>query len=313
MLKYIVKRVLWVVPTLLGVMIVLFGLTYLMPGDPASAMLGPRATPELVEELNQRMHLDRSMPVRLGYYLTGVVKGDLGTSVWSGHKVSSLLAEALPHTMLLALTSLGVAACIGILLGAFAAGRRDSPIGGAVTIASLLGVAVPDFVAALLLMLLFCVLIPILPALGAGAAGDPVDIAVHLILPATALGIGWVGYLARLTRESMLDVLDSDYIRTARAFAIPGQTIAYRYALKNAVIPSITVIGLGVGKLLGGAVFVEIIFNRPGIGKLIVDAVYARDFPVVQGGILLATVLFVLANLIADISYAYVDPRIQYD
>ncbi len=313
MLKYIIKRALWVIPTLLGVLIILFGLTYLMPGDPASAMLGPRATPELVAELNQRLHLDRAMPVRLGYYLTGVVKGDLGTSVWSGHTVSSLLAEALPHTALLALTSLGIAAFIGILLGAFAAVRRDSPIGGAVTIASLLGVAVPDFVAALILMLLFCVLIPILPALGAGAAGDPVDIAMHLILPATALGIGWVGYLARLTRESMLDVLDSDYIRTARAFAIPGQSIAYRYALKNAVIPSITVIGLGVGKLLGGAVFVEIIFNRPGLGKLIVDAVYARDFPVVQGGILLATILFVLANLIADISYAFVDPRIQYD
>ncbi len=313
MLKYIIKRALWVIPTLLGVLILLFGLTYLMPGDPASAMLGPRATPELVAEINQRMHLDRAMPVRLGYYLAGVVKGDLGTSVWSGHKVSSLLAEALPHTALLALTSLGIAAVIGILLGAFAAVRRNSPIGGCVTIVSLLGVAVPDFVAALLLMLLFCVLVPILPALGAGTPGDPVDILMHLILPATALGIGWVGYLARLTRESMLDVLDSDYIRTSRAFAIPGKTITYRYALKNAVIPSITVIGLGVGKLLGGAVFVEIIFSRPGLGKLIVDSVHARDFPVVQGGILVATLLFVLANLIADISYAFVDPRIQYE
>jgi len=313
MLKYIIKRALWVIPTLLGVLIILFGLTYLMPGDPASAMLGPRATPELVEELNQRLHLDRAMPVRLGYYLAGIVTGDLGTSVWSGHTVSSLLAEALPHTALLALTSLGVAAFIGILLGAFAAVRRDSPIGGFVTIGSLLGVAVPDFVAALLLMLLFCVQFPILPALGAGADGDLIDIAVHLILPATALGIGWVGYLARLTRESMLDVLDADYIRTSRAFAVPRGAIAYRYALKNAVIPSITVIGLGVGKLLGGAVFVEIIFSRPGLGKLIVDAVYARDFPVVQGGILVATILFVLANLIADISYAFVDPRIQYD
>jgi peptide/nickel transport system permease protein len=276
-------------------------------------MLGPRATPELVAELNQRMHLDRAMPVRLGYYLSGVVQGDLGTSVWSGHKVSSLLAEALPHTALLAFTSLGIAALIGILLGAFAAVRRDSPIGGAVTIVSLLGVAIPDFVAALLLMLLFCIQIPILPALGAGTDDGLVAIFVHLILPATALGIGWVGYLARLTRESMLAVLDADYIRTAKAFAVPRKSVAYKYALKNAVIPSITVIGLGVGKLLGGAVFVEIIFNRPGLGKLIVDAVYARDFPVVQGGILLATVLFVLANLLADISYAFVDPRIQYD
>ena len=313
MLKYIIKRTLWVIPTMVGVLIILFSLTYLMPGDPASIMLGPRATPELVAEINKRMHLDRAMPVRLSYYLLGVVKGDLGTSVWSGHEVSSLIAAAMPHTILLALTSLGVAALIGILLGAFAAVRRDSPVGGVVTIASLLGVAVPDFVAALLLMLLFCIQIPILPALGAGAEGDLVDIAVHLILPATALGIGWVGYLSRLTRESMLDVLDSDYIRTSLAFAIPKRAIAYKYALKNGVIPSITVIGLGVGKLLGGAVFVEIIFSRPGLGKLIVDAVYARDFAVVQGGILVATILFVFANLIADISYAFVDPRIQYD
>ncbi len=193
MLRYIIKRTLWVIPTMVGVLIILFSLTYLMPGDPASVMLGPRATPELVAEINQRLHLDRAMPVRLGYYLIGIVKGDLGTSVWSGHKVSALIAAALPHTALLAVTSLGVAALIGILLGAFAAVRRDSPIGGGVTIVSLLGVAVPDFVAALLLMLLFCIQIPILPALGAGAEGDLFDIAKHLILPATALGIGWVG------------------------------------------------------------------------------------------------------------------------
>ena len=311
MLKYIIKRMLWVIPTLLGVLIILFSLTYLMPGDPASAMLGPRATPELVEELNTRLHLNENMPVRLGYYLLGIVKGDLGTSVWSGHKVSTLIFSALPHTALLAISSLGIAAVIGIFMGAFGAIRQDSPISGIVTIVSLIGVAIPDFVAALLLMLLFCVKFPILPAIGAGTG--VVDMALHLILPATALGIGWVGYLSRLTRESMVDVLDSDYIRTAKAFAIPQRSIAYVYALKNAIIPTITVIGLGVGKLLGGAVFVEIIFNRPGLGKLIVDAVYARDFPVVQGGILVATVFFVLANLLADISYGFVNPQIQYD
>ncbi|MCP4719224.1 MAG: ABC transporter permease [Desulfobacteraceae bacterium] len=313
MLKYIIKRVLWVIPTLLGVLIILFSLTYLMPGDPASAMLGPRATPELVEELNNRLHLNENMPTRLGYYLLGVVKGDLGTSVWSGHSVGSLISSALPHTALLAVASLGIAAVIGVLLGAFGAIRQDSPISRIVTIISLLGVAVPDFVAALLLVLLFCVKFPILPAIGAGVDDGIIGIARHLILPATALGIGWVGYLSRLTRESMVDVLDSDYIRTAKAFALPQRSIAYVYALKNAIIPTITVIGLGVGKLLGGAVFVEIIFNRPGLGKMIVDAVYARDFPVVQGGILVATILFVLANLLADISYGFVNPQIQYD
>jgi peptide/nickel transport system permease protein len=227
--------------------------------------------------------------------------------------VVELVAGALPHTIILAVCSLGFAAIAGILLGAFGAIRKDSTMGGVVTAVSLLGVAVPDFVAALLLMLLFCVQIPILPALGSGAEGSLKDIILHLILPSLALAIGWIGFLARLTRETMLEVLDADYIRTARAFAVPRSAVVYRYALKNAIIPSISVLGLGVGKLLGGAVFVEIIFSRPGLGKLIVDGVYARDLPVVQGGILVATLLFVLANLLADLSYAFVDPQIQYD
>lgn len=313
MLKYIVKRVLWAFPTLLGVLIVLFSLTYFLPGDPASVMLGPRATPELVEALNARLHLDASPPVRLGYFILGLLQGDLGVSVWSGHSVAELISAALPHTVLLAVCSLGFAAIAGTLLGAYGAIRKNSAMGSTVTVVSLLGVAVPDFVAALLLMLLFCVQFPILPALGAGAEGDIKDIFLHLILPSLALGIGWIGFLARLTRETMLEVLDADYIRTAKAFAAPRNTVVYRYALKNAVIPSISVLGLGVGKLLGGAVFVEIIFSRPGLGKLIVDGVYARDLPVVQGGILVATLLFVLANLLADVSYAFADPRIQYD
>ncbi|MCP4021881.1 MAG: ABC transporter permease [Desulfobacteraceae bacterium] len=292
---------------------VLFSLTYLLPGDPASVMLGPRATPQLVAELNERLQLDKPVYVRLAYYIFGVAKGDLGDSVWSGHSVLSLIGKNLPHTILLAITSLGLAAVIGILLGTFASIHRRKKIGSTVTTLSLLSVAVPDFVAALLLMLLFCIKIPILPSLGAGADGDIMDISLHLILPSLALAIGWIGYIARLTKESMEEVMDTDYIRTARAFAAPINTVYYRYALKNAVIPTITVIGLGFGKLLGGAVFMEIIFNRPGLGKMIVDAVFARDLPVVQGGILIATILFIFANLLADISYAFVDPRIQYD
>ncbi len=313
MLKYIVKRLLWSIPTLIGVLIVLFSLTYFLPGDPASVMLGPRATPELVAEVNARLQLDKPLPVRLFYYILGAASGDLGTSVWSGHPVAELIGKSLPHTILLALWSLGIAAVVGVLLGTYASIHRKNIIGGVVTTVSLLGVAVPDFVAALLLMLVFCIQIPLLPAIGSGAEGDYLDIAAHLILPALALAIGWIGYLARLNRESMLEVLDKDYIRTARAFAAPRRTVFYRYALKNAVIPTIAVIGMGVGKLLGGAVFVEIIFNRPGLGKLIVDAVYARDLPVVQGGILIATMMFIVANILADISYALVDPRIQYD
>ncbi|MCG2821503.1 MAG: ABC transporter permease [Candidatus Atribacteria bacterium] len=313
MLKYVIKRILWIVPTVLGVLILLFSLTYFLPGDPASVMLGPRATPELIEDLNHRLHLDQPVYTRLGYYILGVLRGDLGESVWSGHKVSSLIVNSLPYTIILAVCSMGLAALVGIFLGVFATIYKESIIDHLVTGISLVGVAVPDFVAACLLLLIFAVHLNLFPVLGAGEAGNIADEIHHLILPVISLAIGWIGYLSRLTRETMLEVLDSDYIRVEKAFGIPAKHIHYKYALKNAVIPIITVIGLGIGKLLGGAVLVEIIFNRPGLGKLVVDAVYARDLPVVQGGILIATLLFVLANLIADISYAYIDPRIQYE
>jgi len=313
MIKYVVKRFLWVIPTVLGVLTLLFSLTYLLPGDPASVMLGPRATPELINEIRERLHLNDPFYFQLWYYISGAVRFDLGHSINSGFEVRRLLADALPHTLALAISGLGIAALIGIITGAFAATHRSKYMDGMITLGSLVAVAIPDFVAALLLMMVFCVQIPIFPALGAGEAGNIPDMAWHLVLPATALAIGWMGYLSRLTRESMLQVLDSDYIRTVRAFAAPHRIVAYKYALKNAIIPPITVIGLGVGKLLGGAVFIEIIFNRPGLGKLIVDAVFARDLPVVQGGILVASLLFILANLVADLSYAVVDPRIQYD
>lgn len=313
MLKYVIKRLLWTIPTLLGVLVLLFSLTHLLPGDPASIMLGPRATPALINQLRARLHLNAPIYIQLWYYISSVAHFDLGHSICSGFKVSRLIADALPHTVVLAVTALGIAALIGIPVGAFTATHQSKYMDGMITLLSLVAVAIPDFVAGLLLMLVFCVKIPIFPALGAGQSGNIPDILWHLILPATALAIGWMGYLSRLTRESMLQVLDSDYIRTARAFAAPRRFVAYKYALKNAIIVPITVMGLGVGKLLGGAVFIEIIFNRPGLGSLIVNAVYALDLPVVQGGILVASLLFVLANLIADLSYAVVDPRIQYD
>ena len=313
MLRYIVKRCLWVIPTLLGVLILLFSLTHLLPGDPASIMLGPRATPQLVEETRNRLHLNDPIYTQLWYYIRGSLYFDLGQSIHSGIKVSRLIAGALPHTVALAVSGLGIATLIGVIIGAFSANHRSKFMDAIITLVSLVAVAIPDFVAALLLMMIFCVKIPVFPALGAGDLTNLPDLAWRLVLPATALAIGWAGYLSRLTRESMVQVLDSDYIRTARAFALPQRYVVYKYALKNAVIPSIAVIGLGVGKLLGGAVFVEIIFNRPGLGKLIVDAVFARDLPVVQGGILASALLFILTNLIADISYAVVDPRIQYD
>ena len=301
------------IPTLMGVLILLFSLTYLLPGDPASVMLGPHATLELVADLNKRLHLDEALHIQLGYFLAALVRGDLGTSVWTGHRVSTLIGQALPHTILLALTTMALSALLGLVLGAFAAFRKGSNFDRGITLGSLIALAIPSFVAALLLMLAFCIAIPIFPVIGGGEEGGILGIARHLVLPCLALCISWFGFLCRLARETMLQVVDADYIRTARAFAIPRKFVIYKYALKNAVIPYISVLGMGVGKMLGGAVFVEIIFSRPGLGKMIVDAIYSRDLPIVQGGVLIATIMFILANIIADISYAAVDPRIQYD
>lgn len=301
------------IPTLLGVMILLFSLTYLLPGDAVSVLLGPRATPELVEIVNNRLHLNDSIFVRLYYFLSGTFKGDLGSSVWSGYKVRTLIANELPHTIILTISSMCIAAFVGVLLGVFAAFQRGNIKGVVITVISLIAVAIPDFVWGLLLMLVFCVKFYLFPTIGSGSEGSILDMIRHLILPSAALAIPWIGYLSRLTQETTTEILDKDYIRTARAFAIPKHVIKFRYALKNAIIPTITVLGMGVGKLLGGAVFIEIIFHRPGMGKLIVDAVYQRDLPVVQGAILVTAVLFILANLIADISYAFLDPQIKYE
>ena len=313
MLRYFVKRVLGIIPTLICVQLFLFGLIYLLPGDPASVMLGPRATPAMVESLNQKLGLDQPVYVRLGRYIWDIMHGDLGESVWSGHSVSSLIMSALPDTIILTLSSMGLAAFLGIILGALAAFYGKTIIDRLVTVLSLTAVSVPDFVAACLLLLIFAVRLRLFPVIGGGEAGNIADRIHHLILPVVALALGWLGYIARLVRDTTLEVLDMDYIKVMRSFGAPMRYIAYKYALKNSIIPVVATIGLGVGKLLGGAVFVEIIFNRPGIGKVISDAVFARDLPVVQGGVLIAALLFILANLVADLSYAYFDPRIRYE
>lgn len=313
MLKYFFKRGLGIIPTLLCVLLFLFSLIYLLPGDPASVMLGPRATPAMVAALNKSLGLDQPVYVRLWHYIWGILHGDLGESVWSGHSVSSLITSALPYTIVLTLSSMGLAAFLGIILGVLAAINAKTIVDHLVTVLSLIAVSIPDFVAACLLLLIFAVRFRFFPVIGGGAAGNIADQIRHLILPVIALALGWLGYIARLVRDTTLEVLDMDYIKVIRSFGAPRRYIAYKYALKNAIIPVVATIGLGVGKLLGGAVFVELIFNRPGIGKVITDAVFARDLPVVQGGVLIAALLFILANLVADLSYAYFDPRIRYE
>jgi peptide/nickel transport system permease protein len=228
-------------------------------------------------------------------------------------QVTTLVFSALPHTIILAVASLLIAVVVGVPLGVYAATHPNTLIDRITGILAVSCITIPPYVAGLFLLLLFAVRFPALPAIGAGELNHPLDYVRHLILPSVALAITWVGYLARLVRASMLEVLNANYIRTAHAFGIGERSIFYRYALKNAIIPTIAVLGVGLGSLMGGAIFVEVIFARTGLGTLIYDSIQSRNYPIVRGGVLVVAILFVFANLLADLSYRFLDPRIRDD
>jgi peptide/nickel transport system permease protein len=311
MLIYTVKRIGLAGLIVLAAMIMLFGMIYLVPGDPASIALGPRATPEMKAALSARMGLDRPIPVQLLNFISGVITGNLGVDVWSNRSVATIVLEALPYTLALTAVGLGWSVTLGIVLGCFSATHRGSWIDRAIGVLSVSAIAVPSFVVALYLLLVFAVALKWLPAIGAGEAGDFGDQLRHLILPAFAIGLGWVGYIARLVRASMLEVMGENFIRTARAFGLPERQVVYRYALTVAILPTVALLGVGIGNLLSGAVFAEIVFARPGIGKLIYDSVLNRNYPVVMGAVLVTTILYVLTTLIADLLAALLDPRVR--
>lgn len=311
MRAYLAKRLLMTLLALLIVMVFLALLVQVVPGDAAKTLLGQRATPELVERLRRAMDLDRPVPVQVGRFIWRVLNGSLGEDVFTGRSINSLVGAALPHTVILAWASLTVAALIGIPLGVYSATHPGSLADRLTAVISISFITIPAAVVGILLMLLFVLRLRLLPALGVGQEGDPVSYARHLILPVTALSLGWIGYLARLVRTSLLEVLSEPYIRAARAAGMSERVVVYKYALKNALVPTVAVLGIGVGSLMGGAVLIETIFARPGMGTLIVGAIQTRNYPVVRAGVLVVAVLFVLANLLADIVYTYLDPRIQ--
>jgi peptide/nickel transport system permease protein len=311
MLLYTVQRIGLAALIVLLSMVMLFSMIYLVPGDPASIALGPRATPEMKAALNERMGLDKPIPVQLLNFISGVLTGNLGVDVWSNRSVATIIFEALPHTLALTALGLGWSVALGIALGCFSATHRGSWIDRAIGVISVSAIALPSFVVALYALIVFAVMLKWLPAIGAGQAGDPVDQLRHLILPAFAIGLGWVGYIARLVRASMLEVMGDNFIRTARAFGLPERRIVYRYALTVAILPTVALLGVGIGNLLSGAVFAEIVFARPGIGKLIYDSVLTRNYPVVMGSVLVTTMLYVLTTLIADLLAALLDPRVR--
>jgi len=313
MAGYLLKRLGLSVAILFTAIIALFCLIYVVPGDPATIALGPRASAEQKEAFRQKMGLDQPMVVQAMRFVGQLAQGDLGTDILTKRPVADLVGSALPRTVVLALVGMGWAILLGIPLGVLSAMRPDSWTDRIIGVLSTSVIALPSFVVAIYCLVVFAVMLKWLPAIGAGEAGDYGDQARRLILPAVAVGIGWVGYIARLVRAAMLDTMQENHIRTYRAFGVSDLRIALRYALPIAVVPVIAVLGVGMGSLLSGAVLVEVVFARPGLGSLAQDAVMSRNFPVLLGTVVVTTALYVVANLIADMAAAMLDPRIRQE
>jgi peptide/nickel transport system permease protein len=311
MLIYILQRIGLSALICVTSICLLFSAIHIIPGDPASIMLGARATPELRERLNHELGLDQPLPIQLAHFLGRVARGDLGTDLWSQRPVATMVAESLPYTLALIGAGLGWSALVGIPLGCYSAIRRNSWIDRVLGLLSVGTISIPSFVVAIYALLLFAIELDWFPVIGAGEDGNLADQVWHLVLPSFAVGLGWVGYLARLVRASMLEVMGENHVRTARAFGLPESKIVFHYALRIAILPTITLLALAIGGLLSSAVFAENIFARPGIGKLIVDAANLRDYPLVQGAALTTVALFAFAMPIADLIIAWLDPRVR--
>ena len=306
MLTWVLRRILAVVPVLFGVTLAVFSMLFLVPGDPVKMMLAEFVTnPDQIAQMRAQLHLDEPILKQYGRFVTNALRGDLGTSIRSRRPVTTEIGENLASTAQLALAAMLVAVGLGIPLGLLAALSRNSWLDVASMGTALLGVSMPSFWLGLLLIFVFSLHLAWFPATGGGDLH-------HLILPAITLGMIAAAIIARLTRSSMLEVLGQDYVRTARAKGLGGFSVVVRHALKNALIPIITIFGLQFGNLLAGAVIVETVFSRPGLGRLIVGGILNKDFPLVQGVVLFVATTYVLINLLVDVAYAYADPRIRF-
>ena len=306
MLRYIGRRLLGAIPVLWGVATLVFVIMRLLPGDPAALMLSEAGgSAQAIAELRNELGLDESIPIQYGRYLARLAQADLGTSLFTQRPVITTIAEQLPGTIELAIAAMLVAVILGTALGILAAAKQGTWLEGSIMTGAVVGISVPIFWSAILLIWLFALVLGWLPATGQGGLR-------YLILPALVLGFASAGAITRLVRASLLEVMDQDFIRTARAKGLASRTILFRHALKRAFIPVTSMIGLQFGFLLGGTVVIETIFSRPGIGRLIVNAILWKDLPLVQGVVLLVALVYTLVNLATDVAYAYLDPRIRY-
>ena len=313
MLNYLLQRLATMVPTLFFVSVLIFGLQQLLPGDPAIALAGEERDPAAIAYLRAKFHLDEPLPMRYWYWASGVLHGDLGESVRIQRPVSDLIVEKLPVTLELASLAILIALVIGLTAGVVSAVKRDTAWDYAANVFALWGLSTPNFWLGILLILFFAVHLGWLPASGYVSPFE--DLRANLaamIMPAFVLGNAFAAVLMRHTRSAMLQVLSSDYVRTARAKGLDERTVVLKHALRNALIPVITLGALGLGELLGGAVLTEQVFSIPGFGKLIVDAVFNRDYSVVQGVVLFTATMYLALNLLADLAYFMVNPRLRH-
>jgi ABC-type dipeptide/oligopeptide/nickel transport system permease component len=324
--RYLLRRVLLLVPVIIGISAIVFALSHLIPGDPVIVLLGQEATPAEAARLRSVLGLDQPLPVQYVKWLARAVQGDLGKTLFGGQQVGDLLKAAVPATLELSVAALIVSLIVALPLGIVSAVRRGSAVDVASMLLALLGVSTPVFWSGILLILAFSLWLGWLPFNGRGApllesfaalasgkgADGLVDSLKHLALPALALGTTLIGPIARLTRSSMLEVLRREYVWLARAKGLHERDVIVRHALKNALLPVVTVLGVQIGGLLGGAIVTETVFAWPGVGRLIVTAILQHDYAVSQAGVLVVAVLFSGINLLVDLSYAYLNPRIRY-
>lgn len=302
---FLLRRLLLAIPTLLGVLVVVFALLYIAPGDPVMEMVGERADSATIAQLRKQLHLDEPRPKQFAAYASGVLRGDLGTSFITGRPIARDIAERFPKTLELACAAMLLAVVLGISVGVVTAAHPGGWLDRLTLAFTYLGISFPVYWVGLILILVFAMILRWLPPSGTGGLA-------YLILPAFALGTRSIAFLARMTRSAMLEVLGSDFIRTARAKGLPRSAVLARHALRNALIPVITVIGLDFGSYLTGSILTETVFSWPGLGRYVVNAIGKRDLPAIQGSILFLSVVFVVVNIIADLTYAATDPRVEY-
>ncbi len=306
MTNYVIKRLLSTIPVLIGISLLLFIMLRMLPGDPAQVLAGEMASPAEIESIRHQLGLDRPIYVQYASFLGRLVRFDLGRSARTQNPVIGEVWARLPNTAMLAVAAITLACLFGIPAGVISAVRPYTWVDYTVTLAALFGISMPVFWLGLMLVVLFSIILKLLPAGGTGSWQ-------HMILPSITLASFVVAFIARMTRATMLEVLSQDYTTTARSKGLKERVVIIKHALKNALIPIITVVGLQFGLLLGGAVLTETVFAWPGLGRLIVDSILARDYPVIQGAILIFGLLYILVNLTVDVIYAFVDPRIRYD